>query len=338
MHFESPWFLLLLVAVPAVIRRGRREPALRFPTTAGLPVLARSRRRLFLGLPFRLTAAALALFIVALARPQLGAQRVRQPGKGIAIEMVIDRSGSMNAGMKYRGEDITRLDLARRMFREFVLGNGSELRGRSSDVVGAIAFARYPETICPLTFDTERAMSFLPLIRTAADWTHENRTAIGDAVALAAARLKNASHDGSPIKTKVVILLTDGENNAGKTSVSEAADLAAGWGVRVYVIGIVGPFVPVYNDWVDRNAGLQRIRVDRELTMLAEKTGGLYRTVQDTAVIRPIYAEIDRMETSELAAVRFVNARELAPHLVTSGLSFLCLAVALSCTVLRRIP
>ncbi len=338
MRFESPWFLVLLVALPVVLRRGRREPALQFPSTAGLHWFSRSRRQLFLALPFGLIAAALALFVVAMARPQLAAQRVRQPGKGIAIEMVIDRSSSMNTAVQYRSKRMTRLDLAKRMFREFALGNGSELRGRSSDVVGAIAFALYPETICPLTFDTERAVGILPLIQAATAWTHENRTAIGDAVALAAARLRNASHDGQPVRTKVVILLTDGENNAGETTVAEAAELAASWGVRVYVIGIFDQLVRVYNDLIDRLAARERNKVDRQLAALAEKTGGLYRTVQDSAVIRPIYTEIDRMEKSDLAKVQFVNGRELAPEFVTAGVFLLCLAAVLSCTILRRIP
>ncbi|MCP5111586.1 MAG: VWA domain-containing protein, partial [bacterium] len=185
---------LLLLLIPLAFylhRRGRRRTAVRFSSTVQAKGLGHSLRRTFIGIPLVVRIAALVLITIALARPQMGTERVLDTSHGVAIEMVIDRSSSMSAELRDRGRKVTRLDIALRLFQDFVTGGGSGLKGRPSDLIGVITFARYPDTISPLTLDHDTVTGFLPTVKLV-DRESEDGTAIGDAVALAAARLKTA--------------------------------------------------------------------------------------------------------------------------------------------------
>src|SRR5512133_2915342 len=293
MHFEQPWALALLAAIPPLLWRLRRRDgaALRFSSSEPAADLHQSLRARLVALPFWLRAAALCLLVVALARPQTGGDRTRETGRGIAIQMVIDRSGSMSQGIAYEGRYITRLELAKRVCRQFVTGNGRSLEGRPSDPIGIVAFARRPETVCPLTLAHSSFAGLLASIHPVAERA-EDGTAIGDALALAAARLKNA--EGEKIKSKVIVLLTDGENNAGVRSVVEAARLVSGWGIRVHAIGIVGA-APKNTSPIYRFNLQKRFASERDLSQLAATCGGIYRSAQDGDSIQSIYTEIDRL-------------------------------------------
>ena len=186
------FLVLLLIPLLFYLRsRQRGEGALRFSSVAGARRAGRSLRRQLLGVPLFLRVAALVLIAIALARPQMGTERVRDVSRGIAIEMVLDRSSSMSQELRYRGERVTRLDAAKRVFGEFVRGDGNDLSGRPSDLIGTIAFARYADTICPLTLAHGALSGFLPAVKLVQQRA-EDGTAIGDAVALAAARLQTA--------------------------------------------------------------------------------------------------------------------------------------------------
>jgi Ca-activated chloride channel family protein len=287
----------------------------------------------------------LVLLVIALARPQLGTERVRDVSRGIAIEMVIDRSSSMGGKLDGRRN---RLDMAKKVFEEFVQGDGGDLPGRPSDLIGIVAFARYADTICPLTLAHDALPAFLPTIKLV-EQEGEDGTAIGDAVALAAARLRTAEQAlrrekeagaDYEIKSKIIILLTDGENNAGKRTVQEAADLAAQWGIKIYAIGVGGgststmqtPFgsfsIPFGRSSVDEDA----------LKTLAETSGGLYRLAQDSDALRSVYQEIDQLEKSEIESTRYVDYQEVFGPFALGGLGLVALEAVLLATWLRRIP
>ena len=341
------FFLLAVVPVMLYVRFARRRPpAVRFPATEPLRRLPASWRVRLASLPVWLRAAALVLLVIALARPQEGTERVVDVSRGVAIEMVVDRSSSMSAEFRYRGQRLNRLEVALRVFEDFVLGAG-DLKGRPSDLIGLITFARYADTICPLTLDHDTLVGFLPTVRLV-DRESEDGTAIGDAVALAAARLRTAEEalarqtgrrKDYEIKSKVIILLTDGQNNAGKRTVEEAAELAASWGIKIYAIGIGGegaatirtPFgsytVPV-GEGVD----------EATLRTLAETTGGAYRVAEDAEALRAVYEEIDKLEKTEIESTRFVDYREMFPPFAMAGLLLLGLEIVLGGVVLRRAP
>lgn len=307
-----------------------------------------SLRRRLLGLPFALRAAALALLAVALARPQSGTEHVKDVSEGIAIEMVVDRSGSMGAEMEFKGERVNRLEVVKRVFAEFVEGNRKDLPGRPNDLIGMIAFARYPDTVCPLTLAHGALAHFLETVNIVKR-RNEDGTAIGDALALAAARLRTAeetlrrqggAQGDYRIRSKVIILLTDGENNAGSRAPAYAAELAAKWGIRIYAIGVGGreavqtiqTFMGTYKVPLGRGVD------EGMLKSLADKTGGQFRMAEDEESLRAVYREIDRLERTRIEAERYIDYREEFTPYALAGLGLLLLEAMLAATVLRRQP
>ena len=330
-QFEWPWILAALLALPFVIRRYRRafnnRAAVRLPHAPGVRV-PRTLRQEFLHLPAVLRVAALVILIVALARPHWGARRVRDITHSIGIQMLVDHSGSMESkDLFFEGAVHTRLEVVKRLTTEFIFGNSRDLQGRPSDMIGLIDFAALPETLCPLTLSHEQIVPLLRSLEPARGLN--NGTAIGDAVALAAARFAKAeSEAGGQFKSKVIILLTDGENNSGARTVDEAAKLARDWGVRVYAIGIR----PV-------SEGGQYDRYVRYgLDTLAQQTGGISRVVKDGSGLASIYAQIDRLERSDIHVTRYIEQHDLFRILALMALALVALEVALSQTGLRRVP
>ena len=263
--------------------------------------------------------------------------------------MVVDRSSSMGAEMSFKGQRLTRLDVVKHVFEEFVTGKGSELPGRPNDLIGMISFARYADTVCPLTLAHGTLAQFLESVHLVKR-RNEDGTAIGDAIALAAARLQTAEEtlarqikqgeDGFDIKSKIIILLTDGQNNAGKRTPLESAELAKKWGIKIYTIGVggteglmrqrglLGRFLVRTGEGVDR----------RTLAAVAETTGGLFRVAEDADSLRTIYKEIDRMERSEIETTRYLDYRELFQPFLFVALLLLCTEITLRCTLFRKIP
>jgi Ca-activated chloride channel family protein len=353
MHFESPWSFLLLFTLPVLIWLSRRRPkdaAIRFSSTGIVEKTKRSWRQQLMFLPLMLRMLALVCLIVALARPQTGMEEVKDISKGIAIEMVVDRSGSMGAEMEYKGSHANRLEVVKKVFKEFVLGNGRDLHGRPSDMIGMIAFARYPDTICPLTMAHGALPPFLDSVKLV-ERREEDGTAIGDALALAAARLETVdetlkqqrmeSKDASyEIKSKVIILLSDGENNFGKRTPLQAAALAQKWGIKVYTIAIGGGEAVTS---IQTPFGVYKVpisaAVDTDtLEKVAEKTSGFFRKASDAGSLREIYQEIDKMEKSTIESVRFVDFKEAFPYFALAGLFLIGCEIILSSTVFRKTP
>lgn len=342
MTFESPLAFLLLLMIPAAMflyRRARRGSGLHFSSLKTAKASSVSLRRRLLWLPMLLRICALILLAVVLARPRKGIEKVRDLSKGIAIEMVVDRSGSMQAEMDYDGDTMNRLEVVKHVFAEFVSGNNSGLKGRPNDLIGLISFAGYADTICPLTLGHGAIKDFLKTVKLAR--RSEDGTAIGDAIALAAARLKTAEEmlqrqnetEKYEIKSKIIILLTDGQSNAGKRLPLKAAELAAEWGIKIYTVGIGGEGGDFFNSFFSGRG------VDSAtLEAIAQKTGGVFRMADDAKALREIYDEIDRLETSEVTSNRYLDYRERFLPFLHLALAFLAMETLLSCTLFRRIP
>ena len=353
MRFESPWFFLLLLLLPALewwrLRRSGARASVRFSWTGAAAQSGESlRQRLARFFPW-IRLVALALFIVALARPQKGMEQIREANQGIAIEMLVDRSPSMEAPLVFQRQKLNRLEVVKRVFQAFVQGDGRSLKGRPNDLVGMIAFARYAETVCPLTLAHEALPQFLQTVHLAKGRSDEDGTAIGDAVALGAARLHTAEEtlakqapdraDKFNIKSKVMILLTDGRQTAGKRDPKEAARMAKDWGIKIYAIlvgsqeqsdggGIFGRFLQMGRDDTDPET----------LKAVAELTGGKFYEARDGGSLASIYQDIDRLEKSDIQAMRFVDYKEVFTPFALFGLLLLVTEAALNCTVFRRIP
>jgi len=350
MRFESPSALLILLIIPVIMYFAlrRKRGSLRFSSTSAAAKLRRSLRQRLIALPLFLRVIVLVLLALALARPQEGKERVRDISKGVAIEMVLDRSGSMRAEMEYRGKRLNRLEVVKKVFEEFVVG-GKGLPGRPNDLVGMIAFARYADTVCPLTLGHGALSRFLEGVKLVRRRS-EDGTAIGDAIALAAARLKTAEEtlarqrenktENYKIKSKVIILLTDGQNNAGKRAPMEAAALAKEWGIKIYAIGVGGTeaMTTIQTPFGNYKVPVGQAVDAATLKGIAEATGGMFRMAEDEESLRSVYKEIDRMEKSKIESVRYLDYREVFSGFAVAALALLFAEAALSCTFFRRIP
>lgn len=352
MRFAWPYAFLLLLLVPVVLAgtlwaRRRRGAALRYSSLNRLsPLRPTLRQRLAPSLvAFRL--ACVALLAVAMARPQEGVSETRVSTEGIAIEMVVDRSGSMQEPMDDRGRQVSKLDVTKRVFREFLEGDGHGLEGRPNDIVGLVAFARFAETVCPLTRSRDALVALVDQI-TPAQLRMEAGTAIGDGIALAAARLKNAEEDLKrrsnggkgpefKIKSKAIILLTDGQNNAGEVAPEQAAKMAREWGIKVYAIGVGGEGRFVRTPMGDMQLPGEGVDM-ATLEGIASETGGRAWRAVDASALREAYAAIDRLERSKIEAVEYTDYTEaFAPLAIGAAAALLC-EMVLGATWLRRIP
>jgi len=331
MIFQDPYAFILLLGIPLIylIRKMKNKKVhlgIPFPLVSISKDIPKSiRQRLLFVKPLLLIIAMISL-VIALARPQYGMEEVKTINKGIAIEMIVDRSGSMGAGIRYDGKNITRLDAVKLVFTNFVLGNGKELKGRSNDLLGLVSFARYADTVYPLSLSHTTITGFLNNISLVEN-RNEDGTAIGDALALGAARLKTVEEEldsqenkiGYIIKSKVIILLTDGQNNWGRLSPLEAAELARDWGVKIYTIGIGGEDV-------------------NTLTQMANITGGKYFSADTVQGLTKIYEVIDGLEKSEIESVKYMDYKEaFLPFAIAAFISII-FYIILSATLLRRIP
>jgi Ca-activated chloride channel family protein len=244
--------------------------------------------------------------------------------------MLVDRSSSMGAmDFMIDGRRADRLTAVKKVFQEFVLGSQG-LDGRPNDLIGMIAFAGYADGRCPLTMHHEFLLNSLDQteIVSPEEGPDEDGTAIGDAIALAVERLEDlnrrpGSSSVNKIKSKVMILLTDGENTAGDLSPEQAAELAAAFEIKVYTIGTgatgVAP-VPVRDPSGTVVMRPTRVTIDEAtLRRIAEITEGRFWRATDTDSLRAIYAEIDELEKTEIQEKRYCRYTELATDVVRLG-------------------
>ena len=331
MIFKDPLAFLLLLGIPFIYfirykNKKRNSSGIPFPSVSFISDIPISIRQRFEFIKPSLLIFAMVFLVAALARPQYGMEEVKTVNKGIAIEMVVDRSGSMGAGIRYEGKNISRLDAVKLVFTNFVLGNGKELKGRADDLIGLVSFARYSDTVYPLSLSHTTITEFLKNVSLVSN-RNEDGTAIGDALALGSARLKTVedeldnleNKEGYIIKSKIIILLTDGQNNWGKYSPVQAAELARDWGVKIYAIGIGGEDVET-------------------LTQVAGITGGKYFSADTVKGLTKVYEEIDSLEKSEIESVKYMDYKEAFFPFAIAAFIFISLYIILSATLLRRIP
>ena len=326
MRWEHPLALLLLVAVPVLVWLSRRGAARRSavlwvrtdgPWTARLAALP---LRLVGALPW----AALVLALVALARPQQGLRQTETESKGVDIALALDVSPSM------RAEDFrprNRLFVAKETAREF-------LRQREHDRVALVAFAGTAFTQCPLTLDHEVLNELLEGLDFG---MAEDGTAIGMGLATAVARLRE-----SRTPSKVIVLLTDGQNNRGAIDPITGAELAHTYGIRVYTVlvgrGGVVP-VPVDDPVFGRRVEMVRMDVDdATLREIARRTGGRFYRATEAGALASIYAEIDRLERAPLRSIEYRDYHDLGPWLMGAAALLLLVQYLSAASWAARMP
>lgn len=331
MHFASPhylWLLTLLVPMTAyyVWRTLQGGAAIRISSVAGLVRAPKSLRYYLRHLPFVLRAAAFALLVVALARPQRIEQNVRTSSEGIDIVMAIDVSASMLA----RDFQPDRITAAKQVA-------GSFIADRYGDRIGLVVFAAEAFTQSPLTTDQSTLQTLLSRIRSGV--IDDSGTAIGNGLATAINRLRE-----SEAKSKVIILLTDGVNNRGQIAPLTAAEIARAQGIRVYTIGVGTqgsapyPAVDIYGQPTGGTV-MAPVEIDEKtLGAIAERTGGRYFRATDNAKLKAIYDEINQLEKSKVEVTEHVAYHEEFLLWVLAALAALLAEMLLANLVLKRIP
>ena len=352
MTFAYPWALAaFLPALFWSLRASRALAAasLHWSSVGVAESVPPSARQRWLWLPRALRIGALAAVTIALARPQMEKLTSTLERDGVAIELLVDISSSMEMRVRYQDKEVPRMVVAKEVLREFIQGKEGELSGRPNDLMGMITFARYADTICPLTLSHE-ALAFLAGQIVINDRPNEDGTAYGDATALAAARLARleetlpATEKGAApvqIKSKLIILLTDGENNCGRMLPLQAAALAKQWGIRVYTISLTDAPKNQYVR-VDGDESIEvargRTSAEQVLEQMATSTGGIFRRAHDFDTLKAVYQEIDGLERSEMrSAIRRVPEEKFA-WFAGAALVLLSVEFILASTWLRRIP
>ncbi len=331
MHFQDPWFFILLpllIVFVVFAQQKERRPAFHFPSGGMLQGLAPTFRiRLSRGI-FLLRIAAFVLVIVALCRPQEMIEESIIETEGIDIVLAVDTSTSMLAE-DFELEDgrTNRLEAVKEVMKEFI-------ENRTSDRIGIIAFAAKAYTVSPLTLDYGWLIQNLDRVKIGMS---EDGTAIGSGLSSSLSRLKDTD-----AKSKVVILLTDGRNNAGKISPLIAAEAAGALDIKVYTVGAGTKGVAPYPDKDPfGNIVYRRVKIEIDedtLRQVAEKTGARYFRATDTDSLRAIYKEIDQLETTPIEEKGYIEYKELFHLFLIPGLFLLMLEVILNNTLLRRIP
>ncbi|NNE70230.1 MAG: VWA domain-containing protein [Rhodothermales bacterium] len=325
--FAQPAWLWLLLAIPLFLGwrlwKSRSESGLQFSTTRLAAGVKPTLRVYLRHTPMVLRSLAVALGILALARPQERNVTRERFAEGVDIMMVLDTSTSM------RAEDFrpNRFEAARQVGAEFI-------DGRTSDRVGLVVFAAKAYTQAPLTLDYNFLLSMLNEVEVG---VIEDGTAIGTALAMAVNRLKDTA-----ATSKVIILLTDGQNNRGELSPETAAEVAKTIGVRVYAIGVgargEAPFV-IDNPFVGRQRRMVKVEIDEEmLTQVAESTGGKYFRATNNEALREIYEEIGELEKTRIEERVYTDYEERYPYYLVPAFLLLLLELSLSNTLFRRFP
>lgn len=311
--FGQPWWLVLLVLVPVFAwlqgRSGGQAAALRFPSVGLLRKMGSGVRTAPGGWPVRLVTLALALMILAMARPRMEQGESPDKREGVDIVFCVDISGSMDArDFLLKGQKISRREALVLAIEDFV-------DRRPNDRFGMIGFAGYTYLMSPMTMDGEWIKSVLKTIRTLGG------TAIGDGILASLELLKEAKS-----KSKIIIVVTDGQNNAGIDPL-KAADKAAAAGIRVHTIAIT------QLNQVGGEAAVKSL-----LGKVAEKTGGLYFQAANLENIIGVYRQIDKMEKSKFEQRKYKLFDELYPWFVLPAFALLLLGWIGGRTWWMRLP
>ncbi|HEV3223689.1 MAG TPA: VWA domain-containing protein [Puia sp.] len=325
-HFAKPWFFALFAVLPLLIFFYLRPP-IRVQGTmlvSGVKAFGNGRtwRTLLRHILFILRMLAISCIIIALARPQTGSEQQLTSGEGIDIVFCLDISGSMLA------QDFTpnRMEAAKQVVSEFI-------DNRPTDRMGLVIFSGESFTMCPLTTDHAVLKSQLYNVQSG---LLEDGTAIGSGLATGVERLRS-----SVSKSKVIILLTDGENNGGLVDPNSAKEIAKSYGVRVYTVGVgTEGFAPVP---VQTSSGVimqrEKVSIDEKLlTQIAIETGGKYFRATDNESLGTIYKDIDQLEKSKFQVTTFTHYTEKFFPFILAAVMFLVLEWILRFTLFRKFP
>ena len=330
--FAQPWWLLALLLVPLVawMQAGRGpSPAIRFSQVVPLRGFAKVRKAGFGGPGAFILCAALACLVIALARPRLGKTQDTIESSGVDIFLELDVSSSMLAeDFKLGNDRANRIEVVKDVTKRFI-------EGRPNDRIGIIAFAGRPYLVSPLTLDHDWLLKNLERLRIG---LVEDGTSIGSALASAANRLK-----GKQSKSKIIVLLTDGDENITTIPPATAAEAAKTLGVKIYTIAAgtngLAPY-PAGRDFfgnkVYRNI---QVSVDEgQLRKVAEIGGGKFFVAMDTNSLNNIFTEIDKLEKTEVKVKRKTDWKDLFEWFVGAGAALAALHALLSQTLWRTVP
>jgi len=332
MSFALPYLLLLLLLLPLLAwLKGRRgqPPAFVYSSVQLVRAVLNVTRSRSGGLLAALRWFVLALLLVAIAQPRIVKSQREVKASGIDIAVAIDLSGSMaSEDFKVSEGRLNRLEMARRVLAKFI-------DKRPGDRIGLVAFATQAYVAAPLTLDHDFLQRSLERLEIGV--INPNQTAIGSALSTAINRVRELKS-----KSKIVILMTDGQNNAGEVAPLTVAEAAKALGVKVYTIGVgmrgEAP-MPVYMG--GQKVGYQRLPVDIDedtLQKIAQLTGGKYYRADNSERFEAIYNEIDQLEKTESEVKKYTNFRELFPWLISPALGLLLVEIVLRHTLLRRLP
>lgn len=326
---SDPWFLLLVPLGLAAVLWGRsragRDRA-RVPALSGVAAKRSLAQRCSFAVPL-LEFGALALVALALARPLRGSEETLSESEGVDIAIAIDRSGSMERNDLDPKQ--TRLEVIKQVVRDFAVRRMSDREG-SADNVALLAFAAYPQLLCPFTLDVDAITGFLKDLKPV-DNRAEDGTAIGVGLAKAVAALKD-----STARSRVVILLTDGENNIDLITPADAARMAAENKVKVYTI-FAGRYVYV-PDMFGNPRPTEREIDTSELQQIAQTTGGRFYRARNREELEKIYGEIEQLERTKRVEHRYTQTFDLYPRFLALALALHLAAWALGASLLRRLP
>jgi len=358
-HPDAIWLLLLGVLVPLAwwtTVRGRNRATITFSDVQGARLAGRTLRSRLRWVPTGIRVLVLSLLVITLARPVKANEQTKVTVEGVAMQMLVDRSSSMLAeDFEIDDRSTNRLEAVKRVGADFIAGS-EDLPGRPNDLIGLISFAGYADSLSPMTLDHAHLLNSMSQLQNV-QIASEDGTAIGDAVALAVERLRDVGERAQEtnqqrIKSRVIVLLTDGENTAGSIEPLVAADLAQKYGIKIYTIGVGTRGValaPVQTPF-GRELRPTRVNIDEQtLTEMADRTGGRYFRATDTSSLQKIYETIDELEKTETEQRRYLQYVDYAvepmqlggymiPPLLLLAFGLLVIEQFLSLTTFRSLP
>ena len=327
MEFANPEMLYLLLLIPLAIvfqwtYLRRKKTTVPFSDANTLLQMPKSWKTRLAWIPDLLRYIALICIIIGLARPRSSSSGSNVTSEGISIVLALDVSGSMLA------EDLkpNRIEAAKKVAKEFI-------QGRNNDLIGLVVFSGESFTQCPITSDHSVLLNMMDGLKSG---MLSDGTAIGEGLATAVSRIKD-----SPTKSKVIILLTDGENNVGSVAPTTAGEIAQAFGIRVYTIGVgrngMAPF-PFQTPFGIQYQNVE-VRIDEPvLKQISATTDGKYFRATDNKKLNAIYQEIDQLEKTKVEVTEFRRYTEEFMPFAMAALAFAVLEFLLRLTLFKRIP
>ncbi len=328
-QFQDPWLFILLSLIPFIIYRAyaNRPATLHYSSLDALKTLRRKGTEWLAATPLILRCLVIALLVAALARPQEGRKSTEILSAGVDIILAIDTSGSMQTeDFEKNNQRVDRLAVVKDVVSEFI-------DSREFDRMGMVVFGNEAFTQCPLTLDHDILHAFVNKLQIG---VAGDSTAIGTAIGISVKRLKDLES-----KSKVIILLTDGRNNAGNITPFQAAQIARTYGIKIYTVGVgtQGKVSFQVDTPFDKQTLFQRVEMDEaSLKKIADQTGGRYFRATDSDSLKRIYAQIDSLEKSEVKWIDHSEYRELFPLFLIPALLLVLTEMVLSHTRLRKVP